>query len=102
MPSVLGLRDLRGLIAAAIDSRSTLDRTAADELARVFVPSGAYPRAVSVLEAHRFAVLTGPPEMGKTAIARMVGLAQMTAGWEAHECVRPEDVWRLCDARRSQ
>ena len=68
----------------------------------MFVPTGAYQRAVSVLEAHRFAVLTGPPEMGKTAIARMVGLAQMTAGWEAHECVRPEDVWRRFDARRSQ
>ena len=43
-----------------------------------------------MLAAHRFVVLTGPPEMGKTAIARMVALAQLTDGWEAHECTRPD------------
>src|SRR5205085_737361 len=41
-----------------------------DELARVFVPTRAYRHALEVLEHHRFAVLTGPPEVGKTAIAR--------------------------------
>lgn len=102
MPSVLGLRDLAGLIDPALAARSSLDRAAAVELARVFVPTGAYRRALGILDAHRFAVLTGPPEMGKTAIARMVGLAQMTAGWEAHECVRPEDIWRAFDPKRAQ
>jgi hypothetical protein len=102
MPSVLGLRDLDGLIASEVANRSSLDRGAARELARVFVPTGAYRRALDVLDGHRFAVLTGPPEMGKTAIARMIGLAQLTAGWEAHECVRPEDVWRVFDADRAQ
>jgi hypothetical protein len=102
MPSVLGLRDLDGLIAPEVASRSSLDRAAAEELASVFVPTGAYRRALAVLDAHRFAVLTGPPEMGKTAIARMIGLAQMTAGWEAHECIRPEDLWRAFDPERAQ
>jgi hypothetical protein len=102
MPSVLGLRDLDGLIHPEVAARSSLDRAAAVELAHVFVPTNAYRRALAVLDAHRFAVLTGPPEMGKTAIARMVALAQMTAGWEAHECIRPEDVWRVFDPQRSQ
>jgi hypothetical protein len=102
MPSVLGLRDLDALIEPEVARRSSLDRGAAQTLARVFVATGAYRRALEVLEQHRFAVLTGPPEMGKTAIARMVGLAQMTAGWEAHECVRPEDVWRVYDRDRAQ
>jgi hypothetical protein len=102
MPSVLGLRDLDALIEPAVAERSSLDRGAARELASVFVPTRSYRRALEVLEAHRFAVLTGPPEMGKTAIARMIGLAQMTAGWEAHECVRPEDVWRAFDRDRAQ
>ena len=46
-------------------------------------------RAVAVLREHHFLVLTGPPEMGKTAIARMLGLALLTEGWEVHECTRP-------------
>jgi hypothetical protein len=102
MPSLLGLRDLVGLIDPTIAAHSSLDRAAAVELAAVFVPTGAYRRALAVLDAHRFAVLTGPPEMGKTAIARMVSLAQLTSGWEAHECVRPEDVWRAFDPQRAQ
>lgn len=102
MPSVLGLRDLDALIEPGVSDRSWLDRGAAQELAAVFVPTGAYRRALAVLATHRFAVLTGPPEMGKTAIARMVGLAQMTAGWEAHECVRPEEIWRVFDRDRAQ
>jgi uncharacterized protein (DUF1778 family) len=102
VPSVLGLRDLAALIAPEVSARSSLELAAAQQLARVFVPTAAYQRAQSVLERHRFAVLTGPPEMGKTAIARMIGLAQMTTGWESHECVRPEDVWRVYDRDRAQ
>ena len=102
MPSLLGLCDLDDLIDPEIARRSTLDRQASAELARIFVPTGAYRRALAVLDAHRFAVLTGPPEMGKTAIARMVALAQMTAGWEAHECVRPEQLWRAFDRAQAQ
>jgi hypothetical protein len=71
-------------------------------LADVFVPTGAYARTLDVLAGHRFAVLTGPPEMGKTAIARMVALAQLTCGWEAHECISPEGVWRAFDRDRPQ
>jgi hypothetical protein len=99
MPSLLGLRDLEGLIGPG---PSTLDRSAAEGLAAVFVPTRAYQRALGVLAEHRFAVLTGPPEMGKTAIARMIGLAQMTAGWEAFECTTPEEVVRAWDPRARQ
>jgi MoxR-like ATPase len=41
----------------------------------VFVPTRAYRRALTVLDVHRFAVLTGPPAMGKTAIARIIAFA---------------------------
>jgi hypothetical protein len=76
MPSLLGLRALDDLIPAELAARSSLDRRGARELAEVFVPTRAYHRALAVLREHRFAVLTGPPEMGKTAIARMIGLAR--------------------------
>src|SRR5207253_8012877 len=54
------------------------------------------------LERHRFAVLTGPPEMGKTAIARTIGLARLTEGWELHECVRPDELWNAFAPGRAQ
>ncbi len=102
MPSVLGLRDLEALIAPEVRARSTLDIASARELARVFWPTRAYECARTVLARHRFVVLTGPPEMGKSAIARMVALAQLTDGWEAHECTTPDQVWRAFDPGRPQ
>ena len=102
MPSVLGLRDLSGLLSPRVRERSSFDVEAAAALARVFWPTRAYARAREVLVEHRFVVLTGPPEMGKTAIARMVALAQMTGGWEAHECRSPEQLWRSFDPARRQ
>lgn len=102
MPAVLGLRDLTTLIAPEPAARSSLDRAAAAELAAVFVPTRAYWQTVEVLADHHFAVLTGPPEMGKSAIARMVALAKLTAGWEAYECTTPDDVSRALDAGRPQ
>ena len=102
MPAVLGLRDLDALIRPDARQRSSLEIDSAQELARVFWPTRAYARARAVLARHRFVVLTGPPEMGKTAIARMLALAQLTDGWEAYDCNRPEQVWAALDPNRRQ
>jgi hypothetical protein len=102
LPSVLGLRDLEPLIDPAVRKRSSLDVRGAQELARVFWPTRAYERSRSVLARHGFVVLTGPPEMGKTAIAQMLALAQLTGGWEAHECLDPQQVLRAFDSTRPQ
>jgi len=83
-------------------SRSTFDMEATRALARVFVPTPAWSRAVAVLNTHNVLVLTGPPEMGKTAIARMLGLALLTQGWEVHETTRPEQVEARFDRSRPQ
>ncbi len=102
LPSVLGLRDLGPLLDREAAARSSLDIERAQELARVFWPTRAYERARDVLARYRFVVLTGPPEMGKTAIAQMLSLSQMTDGWEAHGCNDPDDVWRVFDRNRRQ
>ena len=102
MPSVLGLRDLEALIDRTALARSSFDVERATDLARVFWPTRAYDRATAVLDGHQFVVLTGPPEMGKTAIAQMLALAQLTDGWEAHECTNPDEVWRAFDRDRRQ
>jgi hypothetical protein len=68
----------------------------------VFVATNAYAQARVMLEHHGFAVLAGPPEMGKTAIARMLALALLTDGWEVHECTRPEQVLERAAGERPQ
>ena len=97
MPSLLSLDD-----APLAPERATFDIDAARDLARVFVPTPAWHQAVAVLREHNFLVLTGPPEMGKTAIARMLGLARLAEGWEVHECIRPEQVEACFERDRPQ
>lgn len=95
-PQLLGLGDLRSLIESAVDrrilNRSTLAKSRAEELAPVFFPTQAYRDALGKLEQHSFVVLTGPPEMGKTTIARMIGLAKMSENWRCLECNEPGEV----------
>lgn len=100
LPSVLALDAVEPDPDAL--ARSTVDEPAMRELAKVFVPTPAWQRSVAVLRAHHFLVLSGPPEMGKTAIARMLGLALLTEGWEVHECTRPEEIERRYDRERPQ
>ncbi len=102
LPSALSVGDTRARLDADALERSTLDLGAALELAPVFVPTEAYARALGTLRKHAFLVLTGPPEMGKTAIARMLGLALLSDGWEVHECTRPEQVFERLDPKRPQ
>jgi hypothetical protein len=102
MPSALSVGDVREKLDASALERSTLDLDAALELAPVFVPTEAYARALATLRRHAFLVLTGPPEMGKTAIARMLGLALLSDGWEVHECTRPEELWERVNPTRPQ
>lgn len=98
LPPLLGLREPPGLEVGD----STLDVEAALELARVFHPTPVHARALAVLAARSFAALTGPPEMGKTAVARMIALARLSEGWEAHECTSPTALWRHFDPARPQ
>lgn len=101
-PQVLGLRDLVALLDVVVtrdvQNRSTLALESATGLAQVFVPTRAYSRALTTLAGHGFTVLTEPPEMGKTAIARMISLARYTEGWEAFECRGPDDFFRVYNA----
>ena len=104
-PQVLSLRDLDDLLANVVDrdilNASRLAIEAAKEVCYVFVPTSAFERSWEVLRKHHFLVLEGPPEMGKTAIARMIALTQLAAGWEAVVCQEPEDVFRrLVEDRR--
>jgi hypothetical protein len=97
-PQILGLHNLKELLEDIVN-KDTLKRSEAavrlaQDIAVVFVPTRAYNNAWRILSRHRFAVLEGPPEMGKTAIAWMVALAQLANGWEAIACDEPNDLFR--------
>jgi Novel STAND NTPase 3 len=102
VPTVLGIGAAEDLVVTAAAGESTAEIDAARALAPAFVPTRAYAAAVDVLAQHHFVVLTGPPEMGKTAIARTIGLAALTGGWEVHECIHPEELWARFRRERRQ
>lgn len=105
-PQIMGIRDLHSLLSKAVNAdvieRSQIELALSTDLAKVFVPTQAYRAAYALLGHRNFVVLTGPPEVGKTAIARIIALARLTQGWEAYECVDPANLFALHDRSRSQ
>ena len=74
-----------------LSARSEAAAQMAVEESRIFVPTKAYEEAWSKLQKHAFVILEGPPEVGKTAIGRMIALALVKRGWEGVECRNPQD-----------
>ena len=105
-PQLLSLRDLDALLASIVNrdiiERSTAAIAQARDVASVFIPTGAYIQTWDVLKKHHFAVLDGPAEMGKSAIAWMIALTQVASGWEAYVCDTPEDFFRALPGETSK
>lgn len=105
-PQLLSIRDLDQLIAGVLShesiQRSSAALDIAKELVPVFAPTTGYERAWSVLRKHHFAVLEGPPEVGKSAIAWMVALSQSSIGWEAIYSRTPDDFFEMLEPSREQ
>jgi hypothetical protein len=98
-PQLLGIQDLSSLIGDAINKavneRSATALHIAKDISPVFVPTEAYRRTISILIKHHFAVLKGPPEVGKTAIARMLSLERAAVGWQSIEVQRSDEMLKL-------
>lgn len=105
-PQLLGIRDIRSMLASLLDrphmQRSKMLMERAAELSRVFVPTKSWTDAVKTLSRRRFVVLTGPPEVGKTCIAHMLGFLYAADGWDFFDCRVPEDVLTLREDSRPQ
>ena len=105
-PQLLSLRDLGTLLESVVNreviKRSEAAIATATDYVDTFVPTAAYEKTWSVLRQHNFAVLHGPAEMGKTAIAWMVTLTHVTQGWEAVVCHTPDDFFKAFDEKQSQ
>ena len=105
-PQLLSIRDLDQLIAGVLThesiQRSSAALDIAKELVPIFAPTTAYERAWSILRKHHFAVLEGPPEVGKSAIAWMVALSQSSIGWEAIYSRTPDEFFKMHEPSREQ
>jgi hypothetical protein len=105
-PQLLGLSDLQSVLGSVVNKavleRSTLSLEEATDLAQVFVQTRPFNQALACLAKHHFLVLTGPPEMGKTAIASMIGLSKYGEGWQSFECLYPDDVFNVYDQNTAQ
>lgn len=105
-PQILSLSDLELLLRECVNNdiltRSEAAIQEAKEISKVFVPTEAYARALGVLQKYHYVVLEGPPEVGKTAIGRMIALSYIPEGWEAIECREPKDFVREHNIDRKQ
>jgi len=105
-PQLLGLADLSQLIKEQVNKELSESSSAAMSVAlgleKVFVPTSAFEKAKEILAKYSFAVLEGPPEMGKTAIARMIGVIRLLDGWEVFECRSPTDFFAAYEKNRKQ
>jgi len=97
-PQLLSIRDLDKFINQAVNKdvveRSASALSEAKTIVNVFVPTKAYSKAWNILNKHNFVALEGPPEVGKTAIAWMIGLSLLSNGWESLVCDTPDDFFR--------
>jgi hypothetical protein len=105
-PEILSLRDIDLLLSEAV-SKPILERSRAAveesrELIPVFVPTKAYHKAWRSLRKHSFVVLDGPPEMGKTAIARTIAIAHLFSDWQVIDCRDPNDFFSVFTDERRQ
>jgi hypothetical protein len=105
-PQLLSIRDLDELIERVLTKesreRSQTALQIARELVPVFAPTSSQERAWKILRRHHFAVLEGPPEVGKSAIAWMVGLTQAAQGWETVVCNTPDIFFQLINGAKRQ
>ncbi len=105
-PSVLGISDLDELLSSrvnkAILERSKVAIQFARDLVPVFFPTETFNKAQNILKKYHFVILEGAPEMGKTAIGRMISLSFTLEGWEAIECKSPDDLLNTYDEDSNQ
>jgi len=97
-PQILSLNDLNILLSDCVNkdilNRSEAAVEEAKEISKVFVPTEAYSKAMNILQRFHYVILEGPPEVGKTAIGRMIALSYIPEGWEVIECRVPDDFLR--------
>lgn len=96
-PQLLGLEDFELLIARAtlngIEAKTKAALKEAHDLARCNVETNFYGQATESLKTHYYTVLSGPPEVGKTATAHVLALEAAAEGFDIVFCRKPETFY---------
>lgn len=101
-PQLLGLADLDQIVNRELYTRSIAYVEQWQPQLMTFVRTEAYLEALSKLRGHRFIVLDGPPEAGKSTIAAALALLYAADGFEVVDIRQPTDFFRAYSADRSQ
>src|SRR6185437_5858537 len=109
-PQILSFDNLLHILDRSVSdavNRDIIARTEAvlskaKEVLPVFVPTAAFDECWRILLKHHFAVLTGPPEMGKTSISWMIAFVHLANGWQVIDCESPDDFFRLYQTDKRQ
>jgi len=106
-PQILGIEDIQRILGEVL-IKSTLERTEAfikdmRKTARIFVSVSAYHEALNILGEYHFVVLKGPPKMGKTTIAKMIGLVYYgTKEFEIRNIQLPKELYDAYEKNSQQ
>ena len=84
-PQILGLSQLRELIAWGLHRRSISYLAAAQSEIATFVATNPYLRAIDLLHKQHFCVLSGPPKMGKTCTGYALAASFAALSYEIFE-----------------
>jgi len=105
-PQLLSLRDIKYLLNEIVNKdiikRSKTALQQAEEISKIFYPTKTYIETWETLRKHHFVVLEGPPEVGKTTIARMIAFVLFSLGWEVYECLIPEQFYKMHSEEKKQ
>jgi hypothetical protein len=105
-PFVVSMNAIQWTVFKAVHNgviqRSNGAQRAVQELFQVFVRTQAYDEAWQKLRMHKFVVLEGPPEVGKTAIGWMIASYLSAKSWEVIDCSVPTDFFGPYDQERKQ
>jgi hypothetical protein len=91
-PQLLGLSDLSQIVHSAVYSRSKAYFDQWAPRLALFVQTDAYLKALDVLQKHKFLVLDGPPETGKSMVAAAVATLYASEGVEVFDVRSPDEV----------
>jgi hypothetical protein len=101
-PQLLGLADLNQIVHADVYNRSrAFFEQWAPRLA-LFVETDAYVKARAVLSQHRFLVLDGPPEVGKSMIAAALAVLYASEGFQVYDVRSPDQLYTPLDKSTRQ
>jgi Novel STAND NTPase 3 len=101
-PQLLGLVDLDRIVHRGLYTRSKAYVELWQPRLATYVLVEAHKEAIDVLNRRRFAVLDGPPEVGKTTIAAALALIHAAEGFEVLDVRRSEDFFSGYNPEQAQ